>query len=130
MDGSLPMVPKIGFAVVDVRSVADLHIKAMESPKAAGERFLAGGDYYYFSDVAGILRTQYPNYKIPRLSMPDFLVKLLSNFDKSIKQVLPEIGAERRTDISKAQQLLNWEPIASEEAILATASSLIQHKIL
>ncbi|MEL6969692.1 MAG: aldehyde reductase [Bacteroidota bacterium] len=130
MDGSLPMVPKMGFAVVDVRSVADLHIKAMESSQAAGERFLAGGDYYYFSDVAAVLREAYPKHKIPRLAMPDFLVKLLSNFDKSIKQVLPEIGAERKTDISKARQVLNWEPINSKEAILATASSLIEHKVL
>ena len=41
MDGSLPGAPRIHFGVSDVRDVADLHVRAMTHPRAAGERFLA-----------------------------------------------------------------------------------------
>ncbi len=41
LDGKPPLLPKASFAIVDVRDVADLHVTAMVSPRAAGERFLA-----------------------------------------------------------------------------------------
>ncbi len=41
MDGGIPIAPKIYFGLVDVRDVADLHIRAMTSPAAKGERFIA-----------------------------------------------------------------------------------------
>jgi dihydroflavonol-4-reductase len=37
----MPGVPRLGFSFVDVRDVADLQIRAMRAPEAAGERFLA-----------------------------------------------------------------------------------------
>ncbi len=41
LDGSMPGAPRIYFGVSDVRDVADLHVRAMAHPQAAGERFLA-----------------------------------------------------------------------------------------
>jgi hypothetical protein len=41
MDGAVPGSPRLSFGVVDVRDVADLHIRAMTHPAAEGERFLA-----------------------------------------------------------------------------------------
>ena len=41
LDGALPACPRWAFCVVDVRDVANLHLLAMTSPSAAGERFLA-----------------------------------------------------------------------------------------
>src|SRR5262249_34646846 len=40
MAGALPAVPRISFAVVDVRDVARAHRLAMETPHAAGNRFI------------------------------------------------------------------------------------------
>jgi len=41
MDGAMPGSPRLSFGIVDVRDVADLHLRAMTSPAAKGERFLA-----------------------------------------------------------------------------------------
>src|SRR6185312_11485308 len=41
----MPGVPRVGFSIVDVRDVADLHVKAMRTPEAGGERFVAVADF-------------------------------------------------------------------------------------
>ncbi|WP_431209286.1 SDR family oxidoreductase [Puia sp. P3] len=57
LDGTMKAVPKIRFAYVDVRDVADLHLRAMELPAANGERFLATTDgALSMLDIANILR--------------------------------------------------------------------------
>jgi dihydroflavonol-4-reductase len=130
MDGSSPAVPKIGYDVVDVRSVADLHIRAMEMKEASGERFIGSAGYLTFKEVADILREKYPDRKIPKSSLPNFAVKLLSNFEKTLKPLLVDLGVERKLDNSKAKRVLNWQPISAIEAVLACAESLIELNIL
>lgn len=61
-------MPNVDSGYVDVRDVASLHLLAMTSPKAAGERFLATtGETLSMLDVANILRETFPNYaaKLP-----------------------------------------------------------------
>ncbi len=53
MDGAMPGCPRLYFGIVDVRDVADLHIRAMTHPGAKGERFLAvAGDFMSMRDIA------------------------------------------------------------------------------
>ena len=57
MDGAMPGTPRLYFGVVDVRDVADLHIRAMTNPAAKGERFLANaGNGMWMHDMAKILK--------------------------------------------------------------------------
>lgn len=126
LDGSSPAIPRIGFDMVDVRSVADLHIKALEAPEAAGERFVCSAGYMTFKEVANILRENYPNKKIPKFTLPDFAVRLFSNIDKTIKPILIDLGTERKVSNNKAIKLLDWKPIPVKEAILACAESAIK----
>lgn len=49
-------LPRLGCVVVDVRDLVDLHIRAMEDPRAAGQRFISTGGYLAISDIAMILR--------------------------------------------------------------------------
>jgi dihydroflavonol-4-reductase len=58
LDGTMSVAPRARMGVVDVRDVADLHIRAMASPEAAGKRFLgvADGPTTSFVEVAGVLR--------------------------------------------------------------------------
>lgn len=130
LEGSMPAVPKIGFEIVDVRSVANLLILAMESPKAAGERFIASDGYYSFKDVALILKEAYPKRKIPTSEMPDFFVRLISNFEKSLKPILFDLGVRRKIDNTKAQKILGWQPIPKKEAVLACANSLLEQGLV
>ncbi len=57
LDGTIPICPRIGFGAVDVRDVADMHLRAMTNPAAKGERFLAvSGASISLLDIANILR--------------------------------------------------------------------------
>jgi len=47
--GEMPGLPRIGLEVVDVRDLADVHIRAMTAQMAAGERFLATGELMWLS---------------------------------------------------------------------------------
>lgn len=125
--GDLPGVPKFGFEIVDVRDVADLHLRVMESPAAAGERFLAVAGHRTFRDIAETVRGAVPQHarKVSRLPLPDFLVRLAALVDPETRGVLNELGRKRRASSAKAQELLGWAPREPEEAIAATAKSLI-----
>lgn len=130
MDGSSPALPQIGFDIVDVRSVSDLLIKAMEREEAAGERFIGTAGFMSFSDVAETLRREYPEMKIPKKRAPNFLIRILANFDPTIKPILNDLGVERRLDNSKAKQLLGWKPLDTTEAVLACARSAFELGLL
>ena len=130
MDGSAPAIPPIGFDMVDVRSVADLHVRAMEMPVAAGERFVGSSGYLSFKEVADIIREAYPERSIPKVVLPGFFMRLFAYIDKTVGPILVDIGTERKVDNSKAKRLLGWQPIDNREAVLACAQSLIELKVV
>lgn len=125
LDGSSPALPDIGFEMVDVRSVADLLILAMEQPQAAGQRYIGSSGYMKFKEVATIIRGAYPERKIPSMVLPHFAVRLFSTFDKSIRPVLIDLGVERKTDHTKAVKDLGWNPLSNREAVLSCAKSVL-----
>ena len=126
LDGSLPAVPQIGYEIVDVRSIASLLILAMEQPQAANQRYIGSAGFLTFSDMAKILKKAYPKMKIPSHKLPNFMVRILSLFDPTIKPVLLDLGTERKMDHSKAVNDLGWKPIEPEEAVLSSAASILQ----
>ena len=126
LDGSLPAVPRIGYEIVDVRSIASLLILAMEQPQAASQRYIGSAGYLTFSDIAKILKKAYPKMKIPSLKLPNFMVRILSLFDPTLKPVLLDLGTERKMNHSKAVNDLGWKPIKPEEAVLSSAASILQ----
>ena len=127
LSGRMPGLPRLGFSFVDVRDVADLHIRAMTAPEAAGQRFIAAGDFAWMEEVAALLRAHLGEAarKVPTRRVPDLVLKLVALFDRSVAGVTPRLG-ERRTFISaKAQKLLGWRPRPLEETVLDCARSLI-----
>ena len=129
LTGTVPGSPNLSFGVVDVRDVADIHIRAMTHPAAKGERFLAtGGSFMLIRDIARVLkeRTGAAGKKVPTRQLPDWLVRLAALRDPAVKQILPELGKFKNGTSDKARQLLGWAPRSSEEAILATAQSLMR----
>lgn len=126
----MPALPKIGFEIVDVRSVADLLIRAMEMPQAAGNRYIASAGYLTFKEVAQILKQQYPERKMPTKELPNFAARLFSIFEPSLKPILLELGIRRKTEINKANKQLNWQPLSPQEAVIACAKSVFESSIL
>ena len=128
IDGSMPGTPKVTFGLVDVRDVADLHVRAMTAPEAAGERFLAlGEDFRWISEIGGWLREALPDRakKVPKRELPNVLVRAASLFDGSLRQLTPELGLRKRATNEKARRVLGWAPRSDREAVVATAESLL-----
>lgn len=133
MDGAVPGCPKLYFGVVDVRDVADLHIRAMTDPAAKGERFLAvAGDFLSIAQMAHILKARLgpAARRVPTREVPNFLVHLVAWFDPAAKQLLPELGKPKNATSAKAQRLLGWAPRSNADAIVATAESLLRLNLL
>jgi nucleoside-diphosphate-sugar epimerase len=127
MDGAMPGCPRLSFGVVDVRDVADLHLRAMTDAAAKGERFLAvSGDFMSILDIAKVLKARMgaAARHVPTRQIPDWLVRLAALRDPAVKQILPELGKVKNATSAKAQRLLGWTPRSWEEAIVATAESL------
>lgn len=127
LNGGVPGCPKIAFGVVDVRDVADLHVRAMTDAAAKGERFLAvAGDFISVIEVARTLRAALGDQarRVPTRELPNFVVKAAGLVDRTIRQVTPELGKRKTATSAKAQRLLGWSPRPAREAILATADSL------
>lgn len=127
LDGDFPGCPQLSYGIVDVRDVADLHLRAMTDPAAAGERFLAlGGGFASIRDVATILKSSLGEdaKRVPTRMLPNWTVRLVGLFDASVRQIVPELGRKKNASNEKARRVLGWAPRSNEEAILATANSL------
>jgi len=133
MDGALPGLPRITFGVVDVRDVADLHLKAMTAPEAAGERFLAvTGDFLSLREMALLLKKGMGDAarRVPVRELPDWLLRLVALVDKSAGQIVPELGKRKNATNEKARRVLGWTPRSAEEAVVSTADSLLRLGLL
>lgn len=133
LDGAMPAVPKIHFALVDVRDVADLHLRAMADPAANGERFIAiAGETMSLREIAGVLRRTMGRRarRVPRFEAPNWLVRLAATQVPLLRFVLPQLGRIRHLSGAKARRVLGWQPRDNEEIIKATAESLIRLKLV
>ncbi len=125
--------PQIYFGVVDVRDVADLHLRAMTDPAAKGERFIAvSGDVMSMLDIAKVLKARMGDAarKVPTRQIPNWVVRIVARFDGRMRQLLPLLGTIRRPTSAKAERVLGWKTRPREDAIVATAESLIRFGIV
>jgi nucleoside-diphosphate-sugar epimerase len=130
LDGSVPAAPRIPITGIDVRDVAAAHVAAMSTPGAGGQRFPMGESVMYFGDVARLLRQHYPTHRVPRFDLPDWAVRIYSLFDKDVRDNIGELGYAKPLDSAPSVALLNRPFIPLTDAILATAGSLIAHKLV
>ncbi len=133
MDGALPGCPQLYFGVVDVRDVVDLHIRAMTHPLAKGERFLAvAGDFLSMQGIAKVLKNRMgaSAKRVPTRELPNWLVRLAALRDPAVKLIVPELGKVKNGTNEKAKRVLGWAPHSNEEALVATAESLVRLGLL
>lgn len=128
LEGKMPGLPDLWFGVVDVRDVAGLQLAAMTHPDAAGERFLAvAGKAMSIPQMADVLRGGLgaAGAGITRRRVPSWLVRIMALFNPMAREAAPRLGIQSNASNAKARKLLGWQPRTNEEAILATANSLI-----
>lgn len=127
LKGNYPALPKFAVPVVDVRDVADAHVRALTVAAAAGERFLIAGETLSLADFAAILRRRFPERagRLPRFVLPNWLAGLAAPFDAGLRLIVRELGHDSRISNEKARRVLGWQPRSAEDAVVASANSLI-----
>ena len=132
ISGAMPGVPRIGLEVVDVRDLADLHVRAMTAPEAAGQRFLGTGEFTWMRDIAADLKAGLgpAAAKVPTRQLPDFAVRLAARFDASLASITVSLGRKNRHSTDKAERLLGWQPRPAAETVVDCARSLIAWQVI
>lgn len=127
LQGRPGRVPRIGLWVVDVRDLADLHIRAMTVPEAAGERFLAVGDFMWMEDIAKTLRQRLGDRasKVPTRRLPDFIFRLMALFIPVLRSFTAELGRRTETSSEKARHVLGFAPRHGRATVVECAESLL-----
>lgn len=127
--GRPPLCPPFMMSWVDVRDVADLHVRAMTDDAAVGQRFLAATANLRVVEVARILRAQLGERaaRVPTREMPLPLARLLSRVVPAMRPLRPQLGRSFMATGSKAQEVLGWAPRPIDETIAETAESLLAH---
>ncbi|MFD2494028.1 SDR family oxidoreductase [Amycolatopsis jiangsuensis] len=114
LNRDLPVLPRLSFALVDVRDVADLHLRAMTDPAARGERFLAAaGPALWVSGIAQVLRERL-GVRVPRREAPDVLVRLASRVDPSLRVVVHRSVEESIVDSARSMIELGLVKISGQ----------------
>ena len=132
LDGSMKATPNIDLGIVDVRDLADLHLRAMTDAKAKGQRFLAlSGGVMSLHAIALLFRASYGQRaaKVTTKVIPDWLVRLAALVKPEAKAIVPQLGRVRNASNEKAKTVLGWSPRSNEEAVLATAESLFRYNL-
>ena len=133
MDGAMPGLPRLSWGIVDVRDVADLHLLAMTNAAAKGERFLAvSGDFMTLQEIAQLLKARMGDAasRVPTRVLPDWLVRFIGCFVPTVAALTTELGKVKNATNEKAKRVLGWSPRSREDAIIASAESLLQLGLL
>lgn len=130
--GAMPGTPRIGLEIVDVRDLADVHIRAMTAPAAAGQRFLATGEFTWMREMAADLRAGLgpAGSRVPTRQLPDFLVRFTALFDPSLRSITVSLGRRNRHSTDKAKRLLGWQPRPAADTVVDCARSLIAWQVV
>lgn len=126
LNGNPPAMPRLAFNITDVRDLADLHIRAMESAAADGERFIVMGDALWYHEMAEALRAGLGEAaaKVPTAKMPDLVFKGLAAVQPQMKALLPLLGRTQKFSTDKARRILGYDPIPARQVVVDTGASL------
>lgn len=128
LDGQ-PGYPRIRTCLVDVRDVADLHLRAMLDPAANGERFLATtGESLWMFEIAQVLKERMGDAagNVSTQVLPNALIEQLAQTNPAMKGLVPLLDVKLDASGEKARRVRGWQPRPREEAIVACAESLVR----
>ena len=129
LDRRMPALARLSFGVVDVRDVADLHLRAMEAPQAAGQRYLAvAEDAVSLKRIATVLRAELGEdaRRVPTRELPDWVVRLGARVVPALRQAVPQLGVVKRISSAKARSELGWATRPVTTTIAETGRSLLR----
>ena len=125
--GKDPLLPDLSFSIVDVKDVAAMHVKAITTDAAIGQRFIASAGSRTFIQIAKAIKAEFPKRKISTIQAPSFVIRFLSLFDSEIKAVLPTLGKHIGVNSTKAQKVLGINFIPVESSLVETSHYLVDN---
>lgn len=128
LNGQLPGYPNLWVPIVEVRDVAGAHVAAITAPGAAGQRFLiSSGPPIAMKQIGAILKAHLGDAasRVPTRTIPNAVVRIAALFSAEFRPVAADLGHVKRISNDKARRDLGWRPRASEEAVIASAESMI-----
>jgi dihydroflavonol-4-reductase len=128
LDGGMPFCPHFSVGFVDVRDVADLHVRAMTDPRARGERFIAAsGRAISILELAQMLRRQLGAVaaRVPKREMPSALMRIIALWNPGVRAIVPQLDKAFDLSGDKARKVLDWAPRSVSQSLEDTARSLL-----
>jgi len=128
--GSLPMLPPLGFAYVDVRDVARAHLLVYERDEAEG-RYITSTRFTPATELVELLGRLYPDLKLPSKALPkailplvaagDWLTHSLTGRPRQLTMAMIDefVGKEQRVSNAKLRGL-GWEPTDFDQTLRDT----------
>lgn len=132
--GSNAQIIKMDLNLVDVRDVADLHVRAMINPQAAGQRFIATTDgKISLPEISRLIQAKRPKLatQVTSKMVPNWLIKLDSLFNKRAREGKLFLDVNRNVSNQKAKDLLGWQPkYNNEEIVLNTVDEMADNVMI
>lgn len=125
MTGRLPAIPRISFGLVDVRDIADMHVRALETPQSIGQRYLGVASVEWMGEVASILRGAYPTARVPRMRLPDLILRAAGLVNKDAAALAADLGRKVDMHNGAGEELLGRPFRNAKTAVLDMAESLV-----
>ncbi|MEO3930595.1 hypothetical protein ABGB07_43120 [Micromonosporaceae bacterium B7E4] len=133
LDGHMPGYPNLWIPIVDVRDVASAHVSAMTAPGAAGQRLIvSSGPAIAMKQIGAVLKAHLADAakRVPSRSIPNTVVRIAAVFSPEFRPIVPDLGHVKKISNEKARRLLRWEPRNPEDAIIASAESMIKKSLV
>ena len=128
LEGRPAAIPRLGFWIVDVRDLAELHVRAMTASEAAANRFIAAGDFMWMEDIATDAATetwqsgqQGADSPVAGPCLPVAVVVRPDAADVCI-----EFGRKNDLTAVKARRMLGFSPRPATTTIVDCAESLLK----
>lgn len=127
LKGRDPMLPLIGFPVVDVQDVAEMHLRALERDETAGKRFIAANGSLSMVQMGRLLKAAYPTRRIPTRQAPALLLRAMALVDPAVRGILPSLGRIGQVSNQRAVAEMGMDFTAPEAALRASADWLVKN---
>ncbi len=125
LSGKDPMVPNYAVPVVDVRDVAEMHLRALQRTETAGKRYIASAGTMQMAEMGRVLKDGWPDRRIATRAAPNLAMRLFALWDAEVRSILPSLGWLPRVSTARAEREMDMRFISAEDAVRATAADLI-----
>ncbi len=122
--GRDPVVPDVGFPVVDIVDVSRMHVEALKRGATEGRRYMAAAGWASLPEIARWLNEVYPDRKIPTRVAPRWLLTVIGLYDRSVRSVRPVLGRRLAVSSVRAVADMKIQFTAPRDSVLRTAEFL------